>query len=174
MLRSTGDPYLDALIAGNPAIARYLERELRYGQTRWAEVWLACIMAVFGAVLLAPGDTFGLPSFRIIDDIVREDVAGLVGVGTGIIRLIAIWYNGNRRKSPIVRVLGCLSGFFFWLALTIGFVLTYPPLSTGLIYGVLAIAELHSSSRAARDMGILDSLGVRERRRDRERLASGG
>lgn len=174
MLRSTGDPRIDALIAANPLVGRWLARELNYGQTRWAEVWLAGIMTVFGAVLVAPGDTFDHASFRVIESFVPdEDLVGWISVTVGIARLVAIWYNGSRRRSPLVRVLGSAGGFLFYLALFAGFLPIWP-LSTGLIYGVLAIAELHSSGRAARDTSILDSLGLRQRRRDRDRLAPGG
>lgn len=172
MAISSGDPQIDRLVAAHPAIGRFLARELAYGQTRWAEIWLASIMAVFGAVLLVAGETFSLPSYRVIGAFVSEDVAGLIAVSVGCARLAALWYNGSRRRSPIVRALGCAVGFLFYLALTIGFAMTAPPPTTGLIYGVLAIAELHSSGRASRDGSLLDSLGTRRRRRDREQLAS--
>lgn len=144
---------------------------LRYGQTRWTEVWLACVMTLFGAVLLASDETFSLPSYRVLRAYVGEDFAGATAVIVGVSRLAALWYNGRRRRSPIVRVLGCAGGFLFYTALTVGFVLSAPPLSTGLIYGVLAAAELHSSSRSARDAVAYDSLGVRRRRRVREQPA---
>lgn len=152
--------------------ADLLRRELRYGQTRWTEVWLACVMTLFGAVLLFSGDTFSLPSYRVIRAYVGEDLAGLVAVATGTARLVALWYNGRRRRTPLVRVVGCAIGFLFYTALTVGFVLSAPPLPTGLIYAVLAVAELHSSSRSARDAVAYDSLGVRRRRRGRDRPAA--
>lgn len=173
MLRSTGDPALDALIAAHPALAQFLGRELRYGQTRWAEVWLACIMTVFGIGLLLPGETFGMPSYRVIRDVVSEDVAGWIAVLVGIMRLAALWYNGSRRRSPIVRLAGCTVGFLFYVALAIGFVTAMPHVNPlGLMFFVFATAELHSSSRSARDTSVLDSFGIRSRRRARERLAA--
>ena len=173
MFRSTGDPGLDALIAAHPGLAAFISRELRYGQTRWAEVWLACIMTVFGIGLLLPGETFSMPSYRIIRDVVREDVAGWGAATVGTARLVALWYNGSRRRSPIVRLVGCSGGFLFYGALAMGFVVAMPHVNPlGLMFFVLAVAELHSSGRSARDVSVLDSLGIRRRRRDDERLAS--
>lgn len=142
-----------------------LTRELRYGQTRWTEVWLACAMTLFGGVLLAEGQTFSLPSYRVIRAFIDEDTAGLAAVAVGAGRLVALWYNGRRRRSPLVRVAGCALGFLFYTALTVGFLLSAPPLTTGLVFGVLAAAELHASSRSARDAVAYDSLGLRRRRR---------
>ena len=149
-----------------------LARAFHYGQTRWTEVWLACVMTLFGVVLLSAGDTFSLPSYRVVRAYVSEDVAGLVAVTVGTARLAALWYNGRRRRSPLVRVLGCGGGFLFYTALTVGFVLSAPPISSGLTYAVLALAELHSSSRSARDAVAYDSLGTRRRRRRLNRPAA--
>lgn len=162
MMRSTGDPALDALIG----------REMRYGQTRWTEVWLAGVMTAFGAVLLSAGETFSLPHYRVIRLYLAEDVAGGLAMAVGAARLVALWYNGRRRRSPLVRVVGCAGGFLFYLGLAIGFALAGPPLPTGLVYAVLALAELHASGRSARDAVAYDSLGVRRRRRDRVEPAS--
>lgn len=172
MVRSTGDPALDALIASHPAIGRYLDRETRYAQSRWTEIWLSCIMAVFGAVLLADGETFSLGSYRVVRQFVSEETAGLIAVAVGAARLVALWYNGSRRRSPLVRIAGCGGGFLFYTALTVGFLMSAPPIPTGIIYGVLAVAELHSSGRASRDASVLDSLGIRQRRRDRGHRAA--
>lgn len=172
MAHPTRDLTLDRLILDHPAVGRHIDRELRYGQTRWSEIWLACVMALFGACLLASGDTFSLPSYRIIGAFISEDATGAAAVATGAARLAALWYNGRYRRSPIVRVAGCAGGFLFYTALAVGFALTAPPLPTGLVFAVFASAELHASSRAARDMVALDSLGVRRRRRARERLAA--
>ena len=158
-----------ASLAASPVVTDDdVARALRYGQTRWTEVWLACVMALYGAVLLSAGDTFSLASYRVIRAFVREDVAGGLAVAVGAARLLALWYNGRRRRSPLVRVLGCAAGFLFYVALTVGFALSGPPYPTGLIYGVLAVAELHASSRSARDAVAYDSLGVRRRRRARD------
>lgn len=172
MLTSRHDPALQAFLADHPSASRIIERELRYGHTRWAEIWLACVMTVFGAVLLSAGETFSSPSYRVIRLFVSEDVAGSVALSVGAIRLAALWYNGRMRRSPLVRTAASAGGFLFYTALTAGFLMSAPPLSTGLVYGVFAIAELHASSRSARDAVAYDSLGIRRRRRERGKPAS--
>ncbi|TDR88968.1 hypothetical protein [Enterovirga rhinocerotis] len=169
---STRHGRLDAAMTADPVLAAQIESELRYGQTRWAEVWLACIMTAYGILLLSAGETFSAPRYAVIRSFVGEETAGTIAVACGCARLAALWYNGARQRSPLVRLLGCSAGFLFYAALTAGFLLAGPPLSTGLIYGVLAVAELHSSSRSARDVSVLDSLGIRARRDERDRLAA--
>lgn len=159
------DPDIDALI----------RQELRYGQTRWAEVWMAVVMVAVGFVLLAEGDTFSSPSFRVISQFVTEEQSAWIAIVSGSCRLVALKINGDHTKTPIIRTLGCIAGFLFWSALTLGFWLTAPPYPTGIaVYGVLAVAELHASGRAARDAYAQDSLGTRQRRRERERTANLG
>lgn len=173
MSHVTGDPAVEALIAAHQGLRERLDRELRYGQTRWAEVWLACVMTVFGLGLILPGETFSMPSYRVIREFVGEAVAGWVAIAVGTARLIALWYNGSRRRSPLVRLAGCSGGFLFYGALSLGFLTALPDVNPlGLMFIVFAMAELHSSGRSARDVSVLDSLGIRRRRIGRDRLAS--
>lgn len=153
----TGDPAVDAIIT----------REIRYGESRWSEIWASMIMTLFGCVLLADGDTFAISkSFGVIREFVDEDAAGVIALAVGAVRLVALYVNGNHYRSPLVRVAGCAGGFLFWSAIAAGFFLTAPPYTTGLaVYPILALAELHSSGRAARDAFVLDSLGTRQRGR---------
>lgn len=155
----------------DPNINERIRRAVRYGQTRWAEVWLSLIMVTFGLVLLWPEPTFVGPQWRVIATFVNEREAGAIAVAAGACRLLALWINGRRgRETSLVRTIGCLAGFAFWLALAVGFAAAYPPPSTGIaVYGVLALAELHSSGRAASDMAAEDTFGLRERRRGRGR-----
>ncbi|MDB5590642.1 hypothetical protein [Enterovirga sp.] len=172
MQNFTAEAHLDRLVRADPAITAHIERELRYGQTRWTEVWLACVMALFGAGLLADGDTFSAPAFRVVRFFVGEDAAGAAGVAVGAARLGALWRHGGRRRSPLVRVAGCATGFLFYTGLALGFVLAFAAVPTGLICGVLAAAELHASGRSARDAVACDSLGLRQRRRVRDQPPS--
>ncbi|MBY0297438.1 MAG: hypothetical protein K2X71_15595 [Methylobacterium sp.] len=151
----------------DPAINERIRRAVRYGQTRWAEVWLSLIMVTFGIVLLYPEPTFVGPQWRVIAAFVSERMAGSISIGFGLCRILALWVNGRRgRETSLVRTIGCVAGFAFWLALALGFAAAFPPLSTGIaVYGVLAIAELHSSGQAASDMAAEDTFGLRKRRR---------
>lgn len=156
MKRYTGDPAIDALIA----------RHIRYGQTRWAEVWCSIIMLAFGVFLLTPVPTFSAPGYSVISRFVYEGTAGGIALAVGAARVAALIINGRKgRQTSLVRTLGCMGGFVFWLALAIGFAWSAPPLPALAlaVCPVLAVAELHSSSRAASDMAAEDTFGLRRR-----------
>lgn len=151
----------------DPAINERIRRAVRYGQTRFAEVWLSLIMVTFGLVMIYPEPMFVGPQWRVIASFVSEPTAGTISVGVGASRLLALLINGRRgRETSFVRTLGCIGGFFFWLSLFVGFALALPPLNGGIaLFSVFALAELHSSGRAASDMAAEDTFGFRRRRR---------
>ena len=151
----------------DPAVDARIRRAVRYGQTRWAEIWFSVIMCVVGVTCLLPWPTFVGPQYRIITSHVTETTAGFISLTVGAARITALWINGRRgRETSFIRTLGCLGGFVFWLAMAGGFALAFPPLSLSAgIYTIFAIAELHSSSRAAGDMAAEDTFGFRKRRR---------
>ncbi|WP_244573349.1 hypothetical protein [Methylorubrum populi] len=151
----------------DPDINDRIRRAVRYGQTRWAEIWLSLIAVGVGLVLIAPTETFSNESFRVIATVISEWKAGALCLFFGSVRLLALWVNGRRgRETSLIRTLGCLGGFAFWLAIALGFLLTAPPISTGVaVYTILALAELHASGRAASDMAAEDTFGFRARRR---------
>lgn len=151
----------------DPAINERIRRAVRYGQTRWAEIWLSLIAVSVGLVLVGPTDTFSAPSFRVIASVISETTAGSLCLVFGSIRLAALWVNGRRgRETSLIRTIGCMGGFFFWIAIAAGFALAAPPVTTGVaVYTILAFAELHASGRAASDMAAEDTFGFRARGR---------
>lgn len=151
----------------DPAINDRIRRAVRYGQTRWAEIWNSLIAVGVGLILLGPTETFSSPSYRVISSVVNEKAAGGLCLFFGVLRLSALWVNGRRgRETSIIRTFGCIGGFFFWLSIAAGMLMATPPLSTGVaVYTILALSELHASGRAAGDMAAEDSFGIRKRRR---------
>lgn len=145
LIRSTGNPEIDA----------FIEFEVRYNQTRWAEVWLAMAMTLTGIVFLRDGDTFSLSrGYDFIAAFVSEDTAGWLGLIVGVCRMAALAINGRIKRSPFFRCIGSALGALFWGGMWIGFVLVtdsqaYPlVVATGFTF---LCAELHSSGRSARD-----------------------
>lgn len=162
------------VIASLPAdIRQRVEREMRYAATRRVEIWMSIIMMLTGFAFLIPGETFSLPAYDFVERFVAEDYAGVLAVFVGGARLVALYYNGARRKTPLVRVVGAVGGFFFWVGIVIGiFVSTVGvmPIGFGLaIFPVFALAEIHAASVAAADIVILDSFGQRAAGRKRAR-----
>lgn len=151
----------------NPEINERIRRAVRYGQTRWAEIWLSLIAVGVGLTLIGPTETFTNDSFRVIAAVIRETTAGCLCLCFGLVRLGALWVNGRRgRETSFIRTVGCVGGFVFWLAIAVGFALAAPPITTGVpVYAILALAELHASSHAASDMAAEDTFGFRKRRR---------
>jgi uncharacterized membrane-anchored protein len=149
LIRPTGNPNLDAIV----------EFEIRYNQTRWAEVWLAVKMLLVGVVFLhEPGSTFSTShGFDFLARFVSEPVAGVIAFSAGTIRLAALWVNGAQRRSPIIRMIGCSLGTLFWGALLFGFILAGMSgdlVAWPLVYAFATanlFAEIHSSARSARD-----------------------
>lgn len=159
MIHSTGDPQMDGMIA----------RQLRYGQTRWMEVLLASLMGAVGIALLLPGNTFDLPLFRIIANLLTEDHAGWIASLVGGGRLWALYVNGRKRNTPVIRVFGCLVGCIFWTGWVLGFAaLTTPVVPLFPMSIVLAIGELVAGTRATRDLYAYDSLGLRKGRQGKD------
>lgn len=170
--RLTSAPVMCRMLAmkqydDDPVIDAKIRRAVRYGQTRWAEIWLSLIAVGVGLVLVGPTDTFSNDSFRVIASVIGERTAGGLCLFFGCARLAALWVNGRRgRETSLIRTFGCLGGFAFWAAIALGFALAAPPLTTGVaVYSILAIAELHASGRAAGDMAAEDTFGIRKRRR---------
>lgn len=174
MARSVTDQdIIEAL--SNPNIRYYVERSIRYSQTRALEVCLSIIMLAYGLILLYPIPTFTSTPYRVIAAFVTENQAGSIAVALAILRLAALKRNGDGIYTPIPRIVGCVSGSMFWTALSLGFFMSIPPLTTGLaVYPVLAFAELFSARRAAADLFVLDPFNLRQRMNKSERSVSTG
>lgn len=150
----TGDPELDNRIV----------RMIRYHQGRRAEIVLAAAMVAVGISLLYPGQTFSLPSFRVIAGLLTETQAGSIAVGFGLLRLWALWMNG-RRNMPIYRGVGCMVGFLFWVGWVWGFAHTIPPVVPLFPLSVVfAASEWMIVGIVTRDAYVSNSLYLRKGR----------
>ncbi|MET7247939.1 hypothetical protein ABZT49_31765 [Methylobacterium sp. EM32] len=78
----------------DPVLNERIRRAVRYGQTRWAEVWLSAIMVTVGVVILSPAQTFVGPQWRVIASFVTEAQAGTISVVVGSARLAALSTGG--------------------------------------------------------------------------------
>jgi hypothetical protein len=152
------------IATGDVELDHRLTRIVRYHQGRRAEIVLASLMVAVGVSLLWPGQTFSLPSFRVIAGLLSEAQAGLISCGFGLLRLWALWMNG-RRTMPLFRGLGCVVGFVFWVGWVWGFSHTVPPVVPLFpMSAVLAVSELMTIGLITRDAYASNSLHLRKGR----------
>ena len=159
----------------DPAINERIRRAVRYGQTRWSEVWLSTIAVGFGIPLALPDRLFVYPIFAVVARHWNEYALGWCCITFGMIRLVALYVNGRKgRQTSAIRTAGCIGGSFVWSYLAVCFYLTSPPIPTyAFLAAIFAAAELHSSGHAASDMAAEDTFGIRKRERSRRAAVPG-
>ncbi|MEE9486673.1 MULTISPECIES: hypothetical protein [Methylobacterium] len=118
--------------------------------------WVGALVAFGVAVaLLLPGPTFSRPTFAAFGAIAPEGTWGAALLGVALIRMLALWVNGSKRHSPILRFVtatagAALWGWVTWLLWHDG----YPGVNTGVgAYGVLAAVDGYCAFRAIWDQG---------------------
>ncbi|MFE8106903.1 hypothetical protein [Sphingomonas melonis] len=97
-----------------------LVRFARTFRERAPEWVLAFIQTGWGATLLLPGETFNRPFFRPLAAIAPEMTWGTVVAVAGMIRLAALYINGSRQETPVVRQACSLVSMLIWAMLTMG------------------------------------------------------
>lgn len=86
-------------------------------KTRAIEWLFACMMVIWGAMLLLPGDMLNQPTFEILLRIAPERSWGFFSITVGYVRGAALIINGHWRRSPILRMLGAIFGMMWWTCL---------------------------------------------------------
>lgn len=138
-----------------------------YASTRALEVTLASMMLVCGYILLLPHDTFELPHYSILKLHISEEAGALVFLCTGALRLAALWVNGSRKKTPLLRMAGCLVGSSFWATAAVAMwqahhvAAAFPLLFA--VSLVLFAAEFYSALRCAADASYLGTFREHKR-----------
>jgi len=97
-----------------------LVRFARTFRERAPEWVLAFIQAGWGGTMLLPGSTFDRPFFRPLAAFADENTWGAVVFFTGVIRLAALYINGSRQETPLVRQVCSMMAMFFWALLAMG------------------------------------------------------
>jgi hypothetical protein len=125
-----------------------------------ATEWLtSSVLLVFAAVLALPGDTLASPGFMVLrefgfDEAMVSTPLALVAAG----RIVALYINGNWRRSPELRAVGAVIGsaIFGFLALSFGWpylVGVSSSASTGAAtYTVLALFDVLAAYRSGADV----------------------
>lgn len=98
------------------ALFRYAASE-RY-PTRTVEHMLAWMIIVWSAAVVMPGNMMQGPNYQYLLAIADERFWGWSGIVLGAQRLIALYINGNWRRTPILRFVGAMTGMVWWLILS--------------------------------------------------------
>lgn len=85
--------------------------------TRTVEHMLAWMILAWSGSLLWPGHLMVGPQYKYLVTVLPEHLWGLGGVVLGALRLVALYLNGNWRRSPGLRFLGAMTGMIWWLIL---------------------------------------------------------
>jgi len=130
---------------------------------RRSEWVLACILVVWGWILLRPAEVFaGNPAWSQMAAIMSEQTWGRVAVTIGSFRLLALIINGTFAKtwygrwSPHVRALASFLSCFVWFQISFGLVASEAA-TTGLaVYPGLLLLDAMNIVSATRDAASMD------------------
>lgn len=86
--------------------------------TRTVEHMLAWALVVWSAAVAGPGEMLRASTFKYLTAIAPEWWWGYSGMALGIARLVALYLNGNWRRSPGLRFVGAMTGMIWWLVLS--------------------------------------------------------
>jgi hypothetical protein len=172
--RGSTTPSRQAL-RGAAGIVRLQEQRMAQSvmqyRTRSVEAFLACVMVGFGGIFAAPGQTLSLRGWDYVRQWVEvfpgnEYRFGLLLMFVGTVRICALIINGKWYPTPAARLIGCIVGSVFYTSCAVSFYLgTWDgPLPTAIAWDLVAVIfEWFSAARAASDMHVMDSLGLRAR-----------
>lgn len=77
---------------------------------------------------------------------------GLIAFAGGLLRLGALYVNGNHYRTPLVRVVTSFLSMFVWFFTAVGSIKTGMPQAEWAIYPVLMLGDLWSVYRASSDV----------------------
>lgn len=124
-------------------------------RTRMTEWMLAAITALWGIIVLLPGNAFDQPDFAGFRNVFGNEV--LLGSGMlilGIFRIFGLIVNGARKNvTPHIRMVSAGFGCAIFFGISYCYMLS-GVLSTWIaIYPVFIIGEMTNLYRAAHDVG---------------------
>lgn len=86
--------------------------------TRTVEHMLAWMLVVWAGACAVPTKMMNGPTFEYLLVIAPEWVWGYIGVVVGSSRLLALYINGNWRRTPGLRFIGAMLGLIWWLIIS--------------------------------------------------------
>ena len=104
-------------------------------------------------VLLHPG-MMTSSSFNVFNgllDIARQEVWGLIGFTSAMVRLGALWINGRWSLTPLFRVATSFMSVFVWFWVSVGLYRSGVEQTGLVLYPGLMCSDMFSAFRAASD-----------------------
>lgn len=86
--------------------------------TRTVEHMLAWMIVIWSLAVAWPGKMLVGPQYEYLIVIMPEWAWGWTGVVLGTGRLLALYFNGNWRRSPGLRWFGAMTGLVWWTVLS--------------------------------------------------------
>lgn len=115
------------------------------------------IMLFFGVSLLLPGETMAIKGYGNM----AFNNYGDAGIGSimtllGVLRIIALYINGNWKRTPLIRMVGAVLGVQMFLAISVSLAIPFltrdmAPNTAWGTYLVLAVLDTHAVWRASKD-----------------------
>lgn len=132
--------------------------------TRTVEHMLAWMIVVWSGAVAWPGSMMQGPSYQYLLVIAPEAFWGVTGVAIGSLRLLALYINGNWRRTPVLRFVGAMAGLVWWLILAALYWLAIqngaPDFPMRYVFTVFMFFEGYSCFRCGQDHAAARSQGV--------------
>ena len=123
--------------------------------TRTVEHMLAWMLLVWSASLALPGNMMRGPTFEYLLAIAPEAWWGWSGVALALMRLGALYVNGNWRRTPGLRFIGAMTGLIWWLIISALYALAVqrgaPDFPMRYVFNVFIFFEADSCYRCGQD-----------------------
>lgn len=133
-----------------------LMRIAEHFSERVSEWILSGMLVTWGLQCLhVPAEFWNDPIYAGIAKIMPKTMFGVVALSLGLGRMVALYINGAKRRTPHARAVGAFLSCFLWMQLTLGLLSAGSALGNSIIPWVF-VAEMWNVYRAARDARLAD------------------
>jgi hypothetical protein len=126
----------------------------KHFEARSPEWFNGLLLSVWGSFLILNPGIFDGPaaySFSGMKDLAPQELWGFGALVIGMVRLTALFINGQWGITPIIRVVTSFLSVFVWFWICVGLFRTGSPQTGMVIYPALMLADMFSAFRAASD-----------------------
>jgi hypothetical protein len=125
------------------------KKDIRYRTVEWQH---SICMFLIGIILLLPIETMQVAAFTEMVKLMTEPMWGFLFLFTGMMRMIALFINGQAPKgSPAARLLGSIIGVALFTLVTTTLILAGALFGATLCF-IIAVFELKVIYNSTRDL----------------------